>query len=84
MMDQGVKTLVAEAFPDIERDLFAQAFSLEDACGLVSAYMFRRYGVSNYVCSRDVKEVLTGQLDAQPRLARAVEGNDAPAWKPVA
>ncbi len=83
-MDESVKTLVAEALPDVERELFGQAFSLDDACGLVAAYMFRRYGVSDYQCSGAVKEALTGQLDAQPRLKRASEGGDLPIWKPAA
>ncbi len=81
-MDESVKTLVAEAFPGLAQELFSRAFSLEDACGLVSAYMFRRYGVSDYQCSKAVKEALTGQLDAEPKLQRS-EAADGPAWKPA-
>lgn len=80
-MDESVKTLVAEAFPDLERELFGRLFSLDDACGLVSAYMFRRYGVSDYQCSAAVKEVLTGRLDTEPKLRRTMDGQTA-AWKP--
>lgn len=82
LMDESVKTLVAEAFPDLAQELFGHAFNLDDACGLVGAYMFRRYGVSNYLCSKDVKTVLTSQLDAEPKLQRATEGGETPAWKP--
>jgi hypothetical protein len=82
-MDESVKTLVAEAFPDLAQELFGHAFSLNDACGLVAAYMFRRYGVSNYQCSAEVKSALTTRLDAEPRLRRAAEGGEAPAWTPA-
>jgi hypothetical protein len=82
-MDESVKTLVAEAIPDLERELFGHAFGLDDACGLVSAYMFRRYGVSNYQCSKDVKTALTAQLDAVSKLQRTTQGNEDPAWKPA-
>lgn len=82
-MDESVKTLVAEAFPDIAKDLFDRAFSLEEACGLVSAYMFRRYGVSNYQCSSAVKDALVSQLDAEPKLQRTENNSEAPAWKPA-
>jgi hypothetical protein len=82
-MDEGVKTLVAEAIPDMERELFGRAFSLEEACGLVSAYMFRRYGVSNYQCGKDVKQVLKDRLDAETRLRRAPDGGEDPAWTPA-
>jgi hypothetical protein len=82
-MDESVKTLVSEAFPDLAHNLFGRAFNLDEACGLVSAYMFRRYGVSDYQCSVAVKEALTGQLDAEPRLQRTADGGAAPAWKPL-
>jgi hypothetical protein len=82
-MDESVKTLVAEAFPDLEQELFGRAFSLDEACGLVAAYMFRRYGVSNYQCSQAVKEALTGQLDAAAKLQRHTDGGASPAWKPA-
>ncbi|WP_020176468.1 hypothetical protein [Methyloferula stellata] len=81
-MDESVKTLVAEAFPDLAHNLFGRAFSLDEACELVSAYMFRRYGVSDYQCSPAVKEALTCQLDAEAKLQRAPDGGAAPAWKP--
>ncbi len=83
-MDEGVKTLVAESIPDIERELFGRAFSLNEACGLVSAYMFRRYGVSDYQCGKDVKQVLTVRLDEETRLRRAPDEGDNPAWTPAA
>ncbi len=79
-MDEGVKILVGEALPEIERELFGSAFSLQDACGLVAAYMFRRYGVSNYQCGKDVKEVLTARLDQESRLRRTSEDSENPAW----
>jgi len=82
-MDEGVKTLVGEALPEIERGLFGRPFSLDDACGLVAAYMFRRYGVSNYQCGRDVKEVLTGKLDQEGRLMRMSDGGENPGWTPA-
>jgi hypothetical protein len=82
-MDESVKTLVAEAFPDVERELFGRAFSLDEACELVAGYMFRRYGVSSYQCSKAVKEAMTGQLDAHPRLLRVSAGEDLPGWKPA-
>jgi len=82
-MDEGVKTLVGEALPDIERELFGVPFSLEDACRLVAAYMFRRYGVSDYQCGKDVKEVLTGKLDQDARLLRVSEDGGTPAWTPA-
>jgi hypothetical protein len=81
LMDESVKTLVAEAFPDLAHALFGHAFNLEDACGGVAAYMFRRYGVSNYQCSAAVRDALTSQLDAEPRLQRSATGED-PAWEP--
>ncbi len=80
-MDESIKTLVSEAFPDLAQ-LFGHGFSLEDACGGVAAYMFRRYGVSNYQCGAAVKDELTSRLDAEPRLQRAETG-DNPAWKPA-
>ncbi len=82
-MDEGVKTLVAETIPDMEQELFGRAFSLEDACGLVTAYMFRRYGVSNYQCGKDVKQVLTGRLDEEARLRRVPGDGENPAWTPA-
>jgi hypothetical protein len=82
-MDEGVKKLVAEAIPDMERELFGRPFGLEDACGLVAAYMFRRYGVSDYLCGKDVKQVLTGRLDEETSLRRVPGDGDHPAWTPA-
>lgn len=82
-MDESAKTLVAEAFPDLAQGLFGRDFNLDEACGLVSAYMFRRYGVSNYQCSKAVTDALTAQLDAEPKLQRQETGGETAAWKPA-
>jgi len=82
-MDESVKTLIAEAFPDLERELLSRPFNLEDASGSIAAYMFRRYGVSGYQCSAAVKEALIAKLDAQPGLKRDPDSGEKPAWKPA-
>ena len=82
-MDESVKTLVAEAFPDLAHALFGHAFNLEDACGGVAAYMFRRYGVSNYQCGAAVKDALTSQLTQNRGYSAARRAKTPPGNRPA-
>jgi hypothetical protein len=83
-MDDSVKMLIEAASEEFQRELFQRTFNIEDACGVVSAFMFHRYGVSNYICGADVKKAIADRFDAHPGLQRATPDTEQLTWKPMA
>jgi len=80
MAGDDVKMLIESAAPALKQKLFQGAgFSLEEACRIVSEFMFDRYGVSNYKCGAAVQTALESYFDAQPELRR---DSAATAWQP--
>ncbi len=73
-MADDTKMLIEAAAPSLREHLFQKSFDLEEACRVLSEFMFTRYGVSNYQCSAEVKASLQFFLDGSSDLRRLPGG----------
>jgi hypothetical protein len=81
-MADDAKMLIEAAAPVLRQNLFQRSFDLDDACGVLAEFMFTRYGVSNYGCTREVKAALEAFLEGAPDLRRVPDAPSAK-WQPA-
>ncbi len=81
-MADDTKMLIEAAAPSLREHLFQKSFDLDEACGVLSEFMFTRYGVSNYQCSAEVKAALQTFLDGSSDL-QSVSGGTGAKYQPA-
>lgn len=69
-MADDTKMLIEAAAPNLREHLYQKTFDLDEACVVLSEFMFTRYGVSNYQCSAEVRAALQSFFDGSSSLQR--------------
>jgi len=81
-MADDTKMLIEAAAPNLREHLFQKSFDLDEACGVLSKFMFTRYGVSNYQCSAEVRAALQSFLDGSSDL-KCLSGEAGAIYQPA-